>query len=110
MWEIGTTRRIESDSPTASLGMRALSPLPSPLRRAIAHLLSQLAVRHGASRGRIENRDGLPERRGLREAHRPGDHNPADALREVLPYLVGHVDGETGPSVVHGEHDGGDFE
>src|SRR6516164_9447567 len=80
MWEIGTTRSKESDSPTASPGIRALRPLPSPLRRAIAHLLGQLAVGDGAPRGRIEHRDGLPEGGCLGQADRPREHHPAHPL------------------------------
>src|SRR5271163_66536 len=84
IWEIGTTLRSESVSPVASLGMRALRPLPRPLRRAIAHLLGQLAVGHGAPRGRIKHRDGLPERRRLGEADCARDDSAADPLGEVL--------------------------
>src|SRR5438132_13531867 len=51
-------------SPMTSVGMRAPRPLPNPLRRATAHLLGQLAVRQGATRGRIEHDDGLAERGG----------------------------------------------
>src|ERR1700683_1579545 len=97
MCEIGTTRSRESDSPVASPGIRALRPLPSPLRRAIAHLLGQLAVGHGTPRGRIKRCDGLPEGGRLGEADRARDHRAADAIGEVLAHLVGDVDREPGP-------------
>src|SRR5690606_29084128 len=77
MDDTGTSRRAEVSPPTtplASGGMSAPSPLPSPLRRATAHLLGQLAVGDGAPRGRIERDDGLPERRSFGQPDRAGDH------------------------------------
>src|SRR5947209_7012909 len=86
-------------------GMRAPRPLPSPPRRATAHLLGQLPVCGGAPGGRIEHDDGLPERRRLREAHSAGHHRPAHLRSEVLAYLADDLVAEAGASVVHGEHD-----
>ena len=39
MLPIGTSRSAEDRSPVTSVGIRALSPLPSPLRRATTDLL-----------------------------------------------------------------------
>src|ERR1700678_979376 len=97
MCEMGTTRRAESVSPIASDGISALSPLPSPLRRAIAHLLSQLAIGHSPARGGIKHCDGLPERWSLREPHGARDDALADPIGKVQPDLVGYLNGKAGP-------------
>src|SRR5207302_3600270 len=89
-----------------SVGMRAPRPLPNPLRRATAPLLCKLAVRQGAPRGGIEHDDGLAEGRGLGEPHAPGHHVPAHLGPEVGAHLVGHLLGELGACVVHGQDDG----
>ncbi len=39
MLPMGTSRSADDRSPTTSVGMSALNPLPSPLRRATAYLL-----------------------------------------------------------------------
>ena len=78
--------------PSPRRGSATLSPLPSPLRRAIAHLLGQFPVGDGASRGGIEHRDGLAEGRRLGQPNSPGDDAAAHLVGEVLPYLVGHID------------------
>src|ERR1700761_2108374 len=100
MCEIGTTLSRELVSPVDSLGIRALRPLPRPLRRAIAHLLRQLAVCHGTPRGRIEHRDGLPKGGRFGETDRARDHRAAHPLGKVLSDLVGHIHREPGPGVV----------
>src|SRR4029079_3650130 len=71
----GTSMRFDPACWTAvtSEGIRAPRPLPSPLRRATAHLLGQLAVGDGPPRGRIACRDRLPVRGRLGQPDRPGN-------------------------------------
>src|SRR5262245_21268170 len=70
-------------SATVPVGIKAPRPLPSPPGRATTHLLGQLAVRQGSTRRRVENRDGLPERRRLGYADRPGDNRPVHLRADV---------------------------
>ena len=89
-WPTGSSseRRLAGARRRRRSGMRAPRPLPSPLRRATAHLLGQLPVGDGAPRGRIERDDRLPERRRLGEPHRAGDDVAADLVAEVLAHLL----------------------
>src|SRR3546814_5401994 len=66
----GTSLSPVPASPVMSVGIRAPRPLPSPLRRATAHLLGQFPVGNGAPGARIERDDRLPEGRCLREPDR----------------------------------------
>src|SRR5919202_5014583 len=65
--ETGMSRNADG-SASALGGMRAPSPLPSPTRRATAHLLGQLPVRERPTGRGVEDEDGLAERRRLRQA------------------------------------------
>src|SRR5207302_5161257 len=91
MAETGTSRNADGAAPVtavASGGISAPSPLPSPLRRATAHLLGQLAVGNGATRGRIERDDRLAVGRCLREPDRTGHDVAAHLVAEVVPHLL----------------------
>src|SRR3954447_9111551 len=104
---------ISSSPPTPSgipAGISAPSPLPRPPRRATAHLLRQLPVRHGAPRSRVEHNDRLPERRRLGETHGARNHRLVHPAPEVLSHLLLHLVRELGPRVVHREHDPPDVE
>src|SRR3954453_16607377 len=114
MEETGTSRSAEGGAPAAvavaSGGISAPSPLPSPLRRATAHLLGQLAVGNGATRGRIERNDRLAVGRGLREPDRAGHDVATHLVAEVVPHLLHHLVGELRAGVVHHADDGRDLE
>src|SRR5207248_8703775 len=109
MEETGICRYADSLSPGAG-GISAPRPLPSPLRRPTAYLLGQLAVGDGAPRGRVEHDDGLPERRGLGETYGPRHDATTDRVAEVFPHLPGHLLGQAGAGVIHGEDDGAHLE
>src|SRR6478609_8595998 len=107
IWLTWSSRSVASSlGAVRSLGMRAPSPLPSPLRRATADLLRQFPVGDGAAGGWIERRDGLAEGRSLREPDRARDHDLADLVPEVRSHLLGHLVGELRPGVVHHQDDG----
>src|SRR3954471_2609090 len=109
MEETGSWRYADSLSPDAA-GISAPKPLPSPLRRPTAYLLSQLAVRNRTPRGRIEHNHGLPERGRLRKADGPRHDAPADGGAEMLPYFPGHLLGQPGAGVIHRQHDVAELE
>src|SRR3954452_20834220 len=102
----GRSTRAEPRSPATSDGIRAPRPLPNPLRRATAHLLGQFPVGEGASGGRIEHDDRLPERGRLGQAHRSGHDVAAHLFPEVGPDFAGYLIGQLRAGVVHGEDDG----
>src|SRR5579875_1021509 len=102
MLEMGTSRSALPAPAETSVGISAPRPLPSPLRRAIAHLLCKLSIGDRPARGGVEDGDGLPERRRLRQADRAGDHDAAHLLAEVLADLGGHVGRVPRARVVHG--------
>ena len=84
----GPAASVDSTSATSAVGISAPRPLPSPLRRATAHLLGQLPIGDGAPRARIERDDRLTERRCLGQADRPGDDVATHPVAEVLADLV----------------------
>src|SRR3954452_8579816 len=94
-----------SAAKSVPVGMSAPSPLPSPPRRATAHLFRQFPVGLRASRCGVEHDDRLAERRRLGEPDGTGHDRLVDPGAEVLTHLGLDLIGETGPGVVHGQDD-----
>src|SRR5687767_4510364 len=91
-------------------GMSELSPLPSPLRRDIVHLLGHIAVGKGAARTGIERDDRLAERRRLRQPDRPRDDGAQHLVAEVVADLADDLIGELRTRVVHDTHERADVQ
>src|SRR5947199_3639651 len=106
---MGRSAKAEARSSRTSVGIRAPSPLPNPLRRATAYLLGQLAVGNGAARRGVEHNNRLSKRGGLGEPNRAGDDVPAHLVSEVGPHLGRHLVGQLGAGVEHGEDNGADL-
>src|SRR5947209_935206 len=107
--ETGMSRKADG-SASALGGMRASRPLPSPPRRATTHLLGQFAVRQRTAGRRVEDEDGLAERRRFREPDRPRNDVAAHLGAEMGPYLLDHLVGELGAGVVHGQDNRGELQ
>src|SRR5688572_19979060 len=108
---VGTSCSEASESPKASVGINAPSPRPRPLRRWFTgNLLRKQAIRESPPRCGVKRDDRLTERRRFGESHAARNDLPTDLLAEVVTYFIDDLRGKFGPSVVHHQDNGADFQ
>ena len=81
------------------------SPRADGSRRAVPRARAPPPGRTAHRSSRVVGHDGLAVARRLGDPHRPRHGRAQHQVPEVGPHLVGHLGGEPGPRVVHGQQD-----
>src|ERR1039457_2626509 len=92
------------------VGRSAPIPLPSALRGCsgllmVEDLFGEFDIAFGPLGSGVIGEDGFAETGRLGQTYAAGDDGAEDLILEEFPEVGGHLTGEVGPVVVHGEED-----